>query len=1472
MLLIILPLTISLALTLQPVQNFVAYHITRITSEKLGSKVALSRVSFSMLNRFVLHDFLVEDSTADTLLYASQLRIRVSHLSLFEGEVVVGSAEITDGEIRLREMASGYLNIKEIVDKLTNEEREQPSDFLTSINSVKVSNIDFSLERLKEMNPEYGINFSDIRMHIDEGEVCNFSTQSGVTRMSINDFKGREQSGFEVEQFRGELTIKIGELLLSELYIETPSSQLNLSEVTLKGSSWEDFSQFVNLVDIDVSLNNSTLSTGDVAYFVPAFRNTDLTVEQLSLSAAGRVDDLSAKVKRLSFGSSSSLRGDLTVVGGDRLPTAKFDFKLHSISSNAKDINLLATEVGLSPLKGSARSIVANLGAIDISAAGRGTIKQMQIDTLQLKSSIGALSYGGELQDIGANIGCRGVVKSHNFDLGRALGNSKLGGVNLSSNVTFRSGHGGVDASLQSYVSSIYYNNNNYTALNVSTLYQGQRLSCRVVSEDEKLNFDLESHMLFAGEESEYDLTLRLDDADIYALAINKRDSISRLSGVVKLQMRGDDIDNLAGDVSLSNMNYIYGDNSIYTPSIEIKALNGDQSKSLSLESDFVDLTYRSKSSYKDLLVYLKEALQTYIPILYDDSAERKEHEEMTFANNYSSVNVTFKEVSPLCEAVFSGFNIANNSKFNLYVNPYSGSLILNATSDFVELRKFAATGININANNNRDSLTMFATTTDILYGSTLLPPLTLTGGARNNKLGILAEFRDTVENNSAKLNLRANFNEQHDATITVLPSNIILGEERWIISADDIVSRGATFEIDNFAISNGEQKLSLNGTISSSESDTLSLKLNHYDIGMLTSVISDMGYFVDGSSSGEVRVSALLSAPRIVADVELDDVDVNSIPSPPLRLQAVWNSDQNRAGLFVTNRQSRDTVVTGYYAPSSMRYYARLKVDSLNMGLIDPLLSTTIASTRGYANADVTINGQHRDASLHGHLDIYDMSTKVLFTQVEYSLPSARIEIEDNIFSSRAQEVFDKDGNRGLLTLIMSLDHLSNVTYRLRMVPENMLVLNTTLKDNELFYGTLYATGVATIEGDKRGVSMDITATSQPASQFFMPLNSKSTVAKTDFITFVQADVEHEENPSINARREFLNERERRYNAQAGTQLNINMALHATPDLDFQLVIDPVVGDIIRAKGEGRLNLAIAPQDNTFEMYGDYNITEGNYLFTLLNPISKRFEIDSGSSIQWTGDPIDPMLNIDAVYKVKTSLDPLISGVSSDDDGSSSRAVPVDCIIHLGDRLTQPSVDFSIEVPTADTEQQTIIANTLIDQETISQQFFYLMFANSFISTSSSIGSNDLGSSTTASTGFELLTNQLSNWLSSTNYNVVIRYRPESTLTSDEVDLGFSRGLINNRLLIEVEGNYLADNKASIDDSNLSNFMGEAYITWLIDKAGAIQLKGFTQTIDRYDENQGLQETGIGIYYSESFDKFKDLKRKIADRFRSKK
>ncbi|MBQ1220988.1 MAG: translocation/assembly module TamB domain-containing protein, partial [Alistipes sp.] len=298
-----------------------------------------------------------------------------------------------------------------------------------------------------------------------------------------------------------------------------------------------------------------------------------------------------------------------------------------------------------------------------------------------------------------------------------------------------------------------------------------------------------------------------------------------------------------------------------------------------------------------------------------------------------------------------------------------------------------------------------------------------------------------------------------------------------------------------------------------------------------------------------------------------------------------------------------------------------------------------------------------------------------------------------------------------------------------------------------------------------------------------------------------------------------------------------------------------------------GSLSLEIVPQTNTFEMYGDYAITEGSYHFSLENLISKRFILEDGSLIQWTGDPMDARLNIDALYKLKTSIQPLLQGTA---DMAIDRSVPVECRIHIGERLSNPDISFSVVVPDTDPETQSIITTALSTPESVDMQFLYLLVFNNFMAENNSSTSN-LGASASAATGLEFLANQLSRLLSADDYNLVIRYRPKSEVASDEVDFGLSKSILNDRLYVEVEGNYLIDSKQAVNGS-MSNFMGEAHVSYLIDRSGALRVKAFTQTIDRFDENQGLQETGVGISYKEDFNNFKDLVRRIKERFTSRK
>lgn len=1454
LLLIGLPLLISMLLSLPPIQNFVVTKAGKIISEKIGTNVSIGYLNMGLLHDVMVNDLLIEDFNHDTLIYVDRLRANISGLKLLTKRIDIEDAIINGGLFSLREMQDSMLNIKQMLNLIQKKDSTSGTDL--RIGYIEAHDMRFNYERLEHRNPPYGVDYGDMVMTDIDGKITNFTLKDKIVNLSIDALSGREKSGFEVESFAAKLKIEDGLIDLKEVKASTERSSATMPYITLIGDNWASYKDFIHNVKVESRSVESTLSSYDLAFFAPTFEGVDLVADHLNFTSSGVVDRLAAQIDYMSLGEATELSGSFTSHGLPDFEVATFNVVVDNLTTISNDIELVAKEMFHSTIDPKAVEILQKTGNLTLSGDAQGLLTTMSLDAA-IQSTVGEIAYVGDLKDLKIAPQIEGVISTRGLAIGRLIDQPTIGNLTLKSTLSLGVANNKLSrANIDGDIESFQFKGYDYTAIEFDGNLTNDILHSEISSRDKSLNFDLFSIISLDEPQPKYDFTLRLREADLVAMNINHRDSVAKVSLAVKVDASGSNIDNIDGVIDLRNVDYRYDNDTITTPLASLKSrLVNNSMRYITLESDFVDATISSRYDYAELTSYLTNALGSYIPAIYPKG--KYNPKDIVESKGHATISVDFKEFTPLSQIIDPDFHVANNSNFRAIFDPHNDDFTLRLLSDFVEFRNFAAFDLNVNGNNKRDSLALYLSSSDLYAGGMHLKNCNVMGGARDNIVDLSAGFRDKEKEASATLGLKAKFHDRNKIDINISPSTISHEGQEWLLDANEVQLDNSRLLIDNFSIKSDNQTLTLNGVASKQLSDSLTLRLRNYDIEMFTPLFSKLGYHISGLTNGYVYLQSVLGDARMRADVKMDSVKVNSLPAPPLQLKAGWDTQLNRAGLNITNRNSCDTLVRGYYIPSDVRYYAKLKSDSIPLSLIDPLLTSVVSDTKGYANTDITFEGDHLNASLNGHIDIFDLKTLIDYTQVSYSVPKGRITVNDNKFECRNANFYDPLGNKGLITMMLSLDHLSNITYRLRIVPKDMMVLNTTLRDNNLFYGNLFASGVATIDGDKKGINMDITATSCDNSKFFMPLTSQTTVMNTDFVTFKQPKKEDDPNELQQRRLNYLRKQKSQGESAA---MNINMAIEVSPNAEMQLVIDPTVGDIIKARGDGRLNLRISPKDNIFEMYGDYTVSEGSYLFTLQNLINKRFVVEQGSTINWTGDPMDPLLDIDAIYKLKTPLEPLLN------DGTSTRATPVDCIIHLDDRLMQPNVSFGIELPSADTEQQTIVANLLNDQEAISRQFFYLMIANSFISDNVS----DIGSSTTAATGFELLTNQLSNWLSSSNYNVIIRYRPESQVagTSDEIDVGFSKGLIDNRLLIELEGNYITD----VQQSNLSNFMGEAYITWLIDKAGALQLKGFTQTIDRFDENQGLQETGIGVYYRESFNNLKDLKKQVIDRFKRKK
>ncbi len=596
-----------------------------------------------------------------------------------------------------------------------------------------------------------------------------------------------------------------------------------------------------------------------------------------------------------------------------------------------------------------------------------------------------------------------------------------------------------------------------------------------------------------------------------------------------------------------------------------------------------------------------------------------------------------------------------------------------------------------------------------------------------------------------------------------------------------------------------GERWLTATGTMGKRPTDTLTVRLDNFDLAPLGRLMR-RDADLRGRASGEVRVASALQDPRVDADVVLERLDA---------------------------------------------------------ALLDPLLAGVLQNTSGEANAHLRAHGAETGMSIDGEVEIPTLATTLRSTGVTYSLAGGRITIDDSRARLEPVTLSDSHGGEARVEAEVDLTSLRAVSARVEVGLENLRVLDTARGG---FHGTAAATGTVELATDRMGTRVEVDARTEKGTRLHLPLSADGgEIDWADFVVFRQAEVQAVGGASP----------VRRVVRQRRRPMEANLRLDITPEAEVNLLIDPRMGRGITARGEGTIALRVNPAENLMTMTGDYTIAEGRVELSMMDVITRNFTIAPGSSLRWNGAPGDATMAVKAAYRVRTSLTPLVGEQNPLFSGRAT--VPVDCVLSLTGELAAPEITFDIELPSADPDQRLIAESAMNTDEAKSMQFLSLLTTGSFAPGSSLTGVGTAGQGALASgaVGFDILTGQLSNLLSSEEYDVWFRYRPQEGFAQNRVDVGFSTGFVDDRLLLEIEGNYIDDRSAtSVGTGNVTNLAGDVSLTWVIDDAGNLRLKVFTQTIDRLNETQGLQESGLGVYYKKDFNRLSDIIRRKNTKF----
>ncbi|MEG1793616.1 MAG: hypothetical protein RR257_01160 [Rikenellaceae bacterium] len=1462
-LMIVIPLLLSIAIRVDFVQNFVVNVLADFASQKIETRVSIGHISINGNLEVGVTDFFVQDPNGrDTLLFSHHVSTKLSSLGILTGKVVLDNTLLSKSKLYLETDSAGVLNIKKITDKLKSKNKTKTGSFSMLIGKINIDTLCFRFRQHNFPEVEDGINYKNLTLNNISGNVNNLDIVNDSINMNISGLKFVEQSGVRGEKICiDKFTITSRMMLFEKGSLKVDSSYIDFKKVKMSYHDWV-LSNFIHKVPMDIEINQSVIHMATVAKFTKRKRKWDMRIE-FAGALHGVLSNAKGSVRYADTGLTRIENASFSMSGLPNIHETVFDIKAPNVEASIDGVYEIIDEFvtkGVTPLP---KSTINGATPIYAICSFQGTINDFMAKAniypdKEKADGVAAATVGIKRNDKG-DLGMDAKLEVLKLDLSRYLNVKDVG--RLTTNLAIKGDLGGNRGFLKAVggIDDFGYKGYDYKNILLDALYTRDMLKGTVSSSDKNLCFNLNGEIDMGSSANRYNANINLINVDLVKLNLNKRDSISKLKCLVTADLSGSNIHDLVGGVLVDSIQYISNVDTVNTShDITLAFNNNTTTNQISMKSDFMDVDFKGVMGYSNVFGYFMESLGKFMPAFESKKMDDLFSKNKGFrkngtsdADNYYMIKVNVKESNQLTNILVPGLNVADSTRMSLVFNPYEDIISLRINSPKISYNKTSVEGVTIDCHNEKDALSIFAKINSLEAGNIYIPNSIFVGSLENNKLDLSARFSNHTDKSEAIIktsSVISRTKKGNSIRINLMPSLFRIQDKTWSSNDSyiDISPENITFE--HTTIYNNEQRLNINGIIGNDLKDKISVDFTNFNVETGKFIFQNYGYDITGFMTGNATGYALKNKAnrKFESHVEFEKFNINGTLLPAGIFDSWWD-DESRSILYQFASQG-NTILSGDYVPKTSRYLADVKLQDFDVSLIAPFMKTIISDVKGQADIDVTLSNPNGYFAIDGVVDIPDFKGTIVYTNVPYTI-SGRAIIKDNQYRIDDGLILDNEGNKAPFTAYMTNEKYKKVKYNFDIHPEALLCLNSTASDNDIFYGKAYGTGRVTVNGNRNNVALDVTATTAKHSTFFMPLNDKITVSDVDFITFAQRRL------TENVQRSFISSQKKKN--ELNTRFAVSLNLNIEPNLEAEIVVDPINGSSIKTTGKGNLRIYISPKDQIFTMNGDYVVSQGTYRFILpnFNLVDKYFTIKPGGWIHWSGDPLGAKINVDALYKLKASLDPILGK-------EYASRVNVECVLSLRDNLINPTIKLAIDVPDANPETQSRLRSMLSTEEDVSRQLFFLLFSNTFYATPGSEANNsNLGAAVGAATGIEFFTNQIKNFIPTGKFDFGVNYRPKGDMTSNELEVSVSAPILENKLYLDVEGSYnFMDNSAALASTNVNELSGDFYLTWVIDESGNVVLKGFSRTINTFDENQGLQESGVGVYYKADFNKFSDL------------
>ena len=1463
-------ITVFLILQMPPVQNAIVGRILRNFSNVSGFTSQIDNFRLLWFDRLELGGLSVTDPEGNRMLSAGSVLINFNLAELLNQRdinvdaIVLDSAEVHFSRLALSDTTSD-LNINIFISELNKLSRGEGDGRNPRVNigEAILANSVFTYSDPFRDSIAHGFDYNHFTLNVEEGQIQNFLATGDTVQFDVRTLLLKDQkTGFPIHQLSTSFRISQSSMEFNGLYLKAGQSFI-ADTVAFAYDSQRDLRDFVNRVRIHARLDSTIIHPRDLAIFAPGTEAIESPL-RFSGTVDGRirkfmVRDMDARINN------TRLAGTLDL---DGLPEVNETFIILNVNNsylNFEDLRWLFSEEAMQRLRPFGRIAMNGqfLGyPTDFVAHGAFSTPLGRISSdINFKineDDIDKSEYSGKL-------------RMDNFDLGRYLGDTVLfQQVSLDGNLD---GSGltleTAAFSLNGTISSLGFKGYTYHNIVSDAKFASQFFSGAMTIDDPNLRFTAQGSVDLRQNRNIIKVQATLDTAALRAINLSNRDVYLRSK--MDVDIRGLELDSLVGTVDLHDFHINVDGEQMDLTKVHLYSEKEGRQRFVKLETTLFDALIEGDYQFSDLARDIDRLVHEMAMNVRNQDAEIRKYyaARRPVPPSYrATFDVDIKDVGPLSDLLALDLALSKNTRVEgSFTSGYTTIFRAFSHIDTIDYRGHrlldseAELTVSKIANSTNVLALAFLNSAQQQFRSGLATENLVTEGVWDRRH---IDFRIDAEQISRGnyMQLEGAIDFMVDSTrIKFHPSPIHVLNRNWHIEPEnEIVVRGREVDIRNLTVLNRDQFVRIDGKVSEDSTQVLDLEVGNLDLSFLDLVTNKT---FKGSLDAEVQLSNYYRSLSVENEISIDSLTVNDFLVGDVKGNTLYDPEKSRFNMVLSVDRHNERIVAlyGTYTPSNKQPLdLEANLDQANLKILEPFLQEILSDLNGTVTGRFAITGTLRDPEIRGEGTVADGQIRVNYTQALYNFTG--------IVGLRPEEIYFRDiqltdvyRNKGTLTGKITHHNFYRMAVDLRATFSDFMVLNTTPRDNSLFYGQGFATGEVRFTGPVWNMTITSLARTEKNTRIFIPIGGTEVAEKQDFINFVSL----QDTLVVNL------DGKSHADPVTITGVNLELFLDVTPDAYCEIIFDIRSGDIIRGRGNGDLKLQLDTKGE-FNMFGTIEFTQGAYNFTLYDIINKEFEIESGSRITWSGDPYGASLDIDATYNQLASFAPLVSDNSTTTSPELRRKYPVQVLLNLEGAMRTPDITFDIVAP--DIPQTVSVANmplsfvfdtfkNKLDEQELKRQVFSLIVLRKFQPLESFNTSGTLYNSVS-----ELLSNQLSYWMSQVDENLEIDVdlgtMDQEAFNTFQLRLSYT--FLNGRLRITRDGTFGNTEYNDVyNQNNVASVAGDWTVDYYLTADGKFKVKMYNRT--NYNQlstsvNNQYFTTGVSLQHVQSFNDFRDLLR----------